>query len=92
MNKTHKCLFCDFTTTDLCKYKDHCSIHYKDPNLYLTCYFCNKNKPITGFRFLNTKCRLCVYLCRYRNGKTKNQYEEYLKHINANFHAVPQAT
>ena len=85
----HSCSFCDFSTIDFYVYRAHCSVHYKDPNLYLTCFFCKRNKPLTRFRLLHTNCRLCVHLCRY---KPKDKYEEYLKQINANFHAVPQAT
>ena len=92
MSKFFECQFCDYSNSDFYKYRAHCSVHYRDPNLSLTCYFCNINQPITGFRLLHTKCRLCVHLYRYRFGKTKNIYPNYLNQINANIQSVSQTT
>ena len=44
----------------------HVSIHYNDPNLFITCMMCIVNQHISGFRFKNYKSRLCIYLHRYR--------------------------
>ena len=71
------CSFCDYSTDNFIEYSQHSTPHYKDPNLFTTCCFCNKYQPITGFRKLHKKCRLCTYICRYRFGKTRIQYEEY---------------
>ena len=30
---------------------NHMNIHFKDPNLYITCVMCNVNQYIRGFRF-----------------------------------------
>ena len=92
MTEFFKCNFCDFTTSDYKTYKYHNSEHYKNPCLNLTCIVCLRNKPLTEFRLLHKKCRRCVFIFRYRYGKTKNIYPRYLEEINANLHAVPQAT
>ena len=53
------------------------SIRYKDPNLYITCIMCKINQHISGVRFKNFKCRLCVYIHRYRYARTKDRFKEY---------------
>ena len=47
-------------------YIDQMNIHYIDSNLYITCIMCNVNQHISGFNFKNFKCRLYIYLHRYR--------------------------
>ena len=92
MSELFKCEFCDFTFDNYYDYREHVAKHYKDPNLTMRCGRCCETKPITEFRLFRHQCRLCVHLYRYRFGKTKYQWERYLKQINANFHAIPQAT
>ena len=38
---------------------------------------CNEYQYISGFRFKNFKCRLCIYLHRYRYTHTIDRFEEY---------------
>ena len=38
---------------------------------------CKINQPVGDFRFKKAKCRLCVYLQRYRYRHTKDQFKEY---------------
>ena len=56
--------------------------HYNDPSLYITCIICNENQHISRFRFKNYKCRLCIYLHRYRYTPTKDRFEEYAERFN----------
>ena len=39
---------------------------------------CNVYKHISFFRFRNAKCKLCIYLHRYRFGHTRNQFREHI--------------
>ena len=55
------------------------NIHYNDPNLYITCIMCNVNQHISVFRFKSFKCRLCVYLQRYRYKQTRDRFREYVE-------------
>ena len=86
------CEFCDFSSNDFYVYREHVAKHYKDPNLTKKCSRCCETKSITYFRLFRPQCRLCVHLYRYRFGKTRTQYNEYLKKINAHIQSVPQAT
>ena len=43
---------------------------------------CRVNKHISYYRFRNAKCRLCIYLHRYRYGHTKDRFKEYVKRVN----------
>ena len=58
---------------------DHMSKHYNEVELYLTCSMCKLNKHISFFRFKTNKCRLSVYLHRYRLGRTRDRFEDYVK-------------
>ena len=60
----------------------HMNMHYNNPNLYWTCIMCNVIQHISGFRFKNFKCRLCVYLRRYRYTHAKDRFKEYAKRFN----------
>ena len=42
---------------------------------------CNENQHISGFRFKNLMCRLCIYLHRNRYTHTKDRFEEYAERI-----------
>ena len=88
----NNCQFCNYSNSDFYVFREHVAKHYKDTNLKLKCERCCKTKPITEFRLFRDKCRLCTYLYRYRFGKTKNIWNEYLQQINANFCSVPQET
>ena len=52
------------------------NMRYKNINLYIACMMCNVNQHISGFRFKNFKCRLCIYLHRYRYTYTKDRFKE----------------
>ena len=74
---------------DVCKnmvkvkdYIEHLGYHYSDPDQYLTCSMCNVYKHISLYRFRNRKCRLCIYLHRYRYGHTRNQFREHVYKYN----------
>ena len=43
---------------------------------------CKENQHISGFRFKNFKCRLCIYLHRYRYTLTKDRFKEYAERFN----------
>ena len=43
---------------------------------------CNVNQHISGFRFQNFKCRLCIYIHRYRYTHTKDRFKEYAEKFN----------
>ena len=58
------------------------SIHYNDPNLYITCMMCNVNQHISGFRLKIFKCRLCVHIHRYRYTHTKDRFKEFAEKLN----------
>ena len=90
MSEIRKCEFCEFTVDNYYDYREHVAKHYKDPNLKMNCGLCHQTKSLTEFRLFKHQCRLCVYIFRYRYGKTKQRYEEYLKDINANLQSVSQ--
>ena len=58
------------------------NMHCNDPNLYINCIMCNVNQHVSGFRFQNFKCRLCIYLHRYRYTHTKNRFKECAQRFN----------
>ena len=45
---------------------------------------CGVNKHISYYRFRNAKCRLCIYLHRYRYGHTRNHFKEHVYKYNIN--------
>ena len=63
-------------------YIEHLGYHYSDPDQFLACRMCNVYKQVSFYRFRNTKCRLCIYLHRYRYGHTKNQFREHVYKYN----------
>ena len=74
----YECFICNRITKERDR-NSHISQHYEEARLYLT-WFCmfNVNKDISYFRFKTNKCRLCVYLQRYRFGRTKDRLNEYV--------------
>ena len=58
-------------------FNSHMDMHYNDPNLYITCTMCKVNQHISGFKFKNFTCRLCVYVHRYRYTRTKDRFKKY---------------
>ena len=46
---------------DSCKGKAW-KMHYNDPNLYITCVIFKVTQHISGFRSIDFKCRLYIYL------------------------------
>ena len=63
-------------------YIEHLGYRYSDADQYLTCSMCNVYKHISLYRFRNRKCRLCIYLHRYRYGHTSNQFREHVYKYN----------
>ena len=63
-------------------YIEHLGYHYSDPYQYLACSLCNVFKHISFYRFRNKKCRLCIYLLRYRYDHTRNQFREHVYKFN----------
>ena len=59
-------------------YIEHLGYHYSDPDQYLVCSMCNVYKHISRL----SKCRLCIYLHRYRDGHTRNQFREHVYKYN----------
>ena len=53
------------------------NMYYIDPNLYITCILCNVNQNISGFRLKHFKCRLFIYLHRYRYTPTKYRFKGF---------------
>ena len=43
---------------------------------------CRVNKHISYYRFRNAKCRLCIYLHRYKHTYAKDRFKEYVKRFN----------
>ena len=72
----YSCYICN----DICKIKDyikHFGEHYDNPDQYLECNVCKVSKHISFFRFTNGRCRLCIYLQRYRYKHAKDRFKEY---------------
>ena len=63
-------------------YIENLGYHYSDPDQYLTCSMSNVYKHISLYRIRNWKCRLCIYLHRYRYGHTRNQFREHVYKCN----------
>ena len=63
-------------------YIEHLGYHYSDADQYLACNMCNVYKKISFYRFRNRRCRLCIYLHRYRYGHTRNQFREHIYKYN----------
>ena len=57
--------------------KDHMSKHYNEAESYLTSSMCKHNKHIFYFKFKTNKCRLCVYLHRYRVSCTMDIFKDH---------------
>ena len=73
--------YCCYICKDIVKVKDyikHLGDHYANPNQYLECNMCKVYKHISFFRFRNGRCRLCIYLNRYRFCNTRNQFREHV--------------
>ena len=65
-------------------YINHMNMHYNDTILYITCIMCNVNQHISGFRFIQYMCRLCIFLHRNRCRNTKDRFKEYAEIFNIN--------
>ena len=63
-------------------YIKHLCEHYANPNQYLECNLCKVCKHISFFRFRNGRCRLCIYLNRYRYTHNKDRFKEYAEKFN----------
>ena len=77
--------YCCYICKDIVKVKDyikHLGDHYANPNQYLECNMCEVYEHISFFRFRNGRCRLCIYLNRYRFGHTRNQFREHVYNYN----------
>ena len=77
--------YCCYICNDIVKVKDyikHLEDHYVNPNQYLECNMCKVYKYISFFRFRNGRCRLCIYLNRYRFTHTRNQFREHFSKNN----------
>ena len=73
--------YCCYICKDLVKVKDfikHLGDHYDNPDQYLACSMCKVYKHIPFFRFRNERCRLRIYLNRYRLTHTRNQFREHV--------------
>ena len=73
-----------YVCKDIAKVKDyikHLGEHYGNPDQYLECNMCKVYKHISFFRFRNRRCRLCIYLNRYRFTHTK-EIREYVHKYN----------
>ena len=77
----YSCYICNILV-QVKNYIGHLEEHYKNPDLYITCKMCNVYKHISFFRFRNAKCKLCIYLHRYRFGHTRNQFREHIYKYN----------
>ena len=64
------------------QYINHMNMQYNDPNLYITCIMCNLNQRISGFRFKNFRCRLCIYLHRYGYKHIGDRFRDYVEKFN----------
>ena len=58
------------------------SQRYNNPDLYKTCSLCKIYKHIFYFRFKEEKCRLCIYLQRFRFHHTKDKFKEHVLKYN----------
>ena len=77
--------YCCYICKDIVKVKDYIKLlekHFNGKSLYLTCYMCRVNEHIFYYRFRNAKCRLCIYLHRYRHTYAKDRFKEYVKRFN----------
>ena len=76
--------FC-YIYKDIVKIKNyikHLGGHYNNPDQYLACNMCKVYKHISFFRFRNGRCKLCIYLNRYRFTHTKDRFKEYPEKFN----------
>ena len=77
----YSCYICN-SLVKVKNYIGHLEEHYKNPDFYINCKMCNVYKHISFFRFRNAKCKLCIYLHRYRFGHTRNQFREHIYKYN----------
>ena len=71
---------CCYICKDIVKVKHYIKLlgeYYVNPDQYLECNMCNVHKHFSLFRFRNGRCRLCIYLNRYRYTHTKDRFKEY---------------
>ena len=80
----YSCCICE-NVVKVEDYIEHLGKHYNDKKLYLTCCMCGVNKHISYYRFRNAKCRLCIYLHRYRYSHTRNLFKEHVYKYNINY-------
>ena len=69
-----------FIFYDMISIKDryeHMCKHYSNPDFYISSKVCKSYKQITCFEFGRDKCRLCLYLGRYRFDHNKNKIKEH---------------
>ena len=74
-----------FVCSEIITYRgrhNHMVKHYNDPNQYLTFNKCKVNIDFSQYRFKHYTCRICLYLNRYRFGRTKERFREHVKKIN----------
>ena len=77
--------YCCYVCKNIVKVKDyieHLGYHYSDPDQNLACSMCNVYKHISLYRFRNRKCRLCIYLHRYRYVHTRKQFRGHVYKYN----------
>ena len=73
--------YCCYICKDIVKVKDYSKQlgeHYDNPDQYLECNMCKVHKHISFFRFRNGRCRLCIYLNRYRFTHSRNHFREHV--------------
>ena len=77
--------YCCYKCKNIVKVKNYIKQlgdHYDNPNQYLECNMCKVCTHISFLRFTNGRCRLCIYLNRYRFGLTRNQFREHVYKYN----------
>ena len=77
--------YCCYICKDIVKVKNyikHLGGHYDNPDQYLACNMCKVYKHISFCRFRNGRCKLCIYLNRYRFTHTKDRFKEYAEKFN----------
>ena len=72
--------YCCYICKNIVKVKNyikHLGDHYDNPDQYLECIMCKVCKHIYFFRIRNGRCRLCIYLNRYRFGHNIGEARDY---------------
>ena len=59
-------------------YINHLGEHHVNINQYPNCNMCKVYKHNSFFTYRNGRCRLCIYLNRYRFTHTRNQFKEHV--------------